>query len=383
MRSFIPQEGGLSNLAFSRSLFAFLSVAVVIVGMGFLVNSPGCKTSVIGPDSLLADTTSHSFVWRVDTLGDGNSSVLFDVSILNVNDIWCVGQIFLKDSLGQFDPQMYNAAHWDGTLWNLLRISVRDFGGNTGIFTLRSVRAFSGSDVWFVSDADLIHWDGASFQGEAFFAQSLPFDGQVRYLYGDNANDLYCVGRSGSVFHVASNGWQSVPSGTSIDLIDMFRANDHLWIAGCASDYSKSILLVGDGTIWTISWDSSVASSQPYSGSVQSVWGPASDSVVVVGGGSVYRQRYDGSGIARKEQIDLGNYATRVRGQSSNDIVIVGYGGMLWHFNGNSWKRANSLSDSNHIFLSVAIRGDIIVAVGADYNVAVPPRGLVAIGTRK
>ena len=158
MRSFIPQEGGLSNLAFSRSLFAFLSVAVVIVGMGFLVNSPGCKTSVIGPDSLLADTTSHSFVWRVDTLGDGNSSVLFDVSILNVNDIWCVGQIFLKDSLGQFDPQMYNAAHWAGTLWNLLRISVRDFGGNTGIFTLRSVRAFSGSDVWFVSDGDLIHW---------------------------------------------------------------------------------------------------------------------------------------------------------------------------------------------------------------------------------
>jgi hypothetical protein len=42
------------------------------------------------------DTTSHNFTWEIDTLGDGNSSVLRDVCIINDTCVWAVGEIYKK-----------------------------------------------------------------------------------------------------------------------------------------------------------------------------------------------------------------------------------------------------------------------------------------------
>jgi hypothetical protein len=66
------------------------------------------------------DTTSHNFTWQIDTLGDGNSSVLKDVTILSDTCAWAVGEIYKKDSLGNWDNEPYGAAHWNGTKWNLI-----------------------------------------------------------------------------------------------------------------------------------------------------------------------------------------------------------------------------------------------------------------------
>ncbi|MGB9664445.1 MAG: hypothetical protein ACPL25_05950 [Ignavibacteria bacterium] len=61
------------------------------------------------------DTTSHEFSWEITYLGDGGSSVLYDVAIINENNIWAVGEIYMNDSLGRPEPNAYNAIHWDGT----------------------------------------------------------------------------------------------------------------------------------------------------------------------------------------------------------------------------------------------------------------------------
>ena len=67
------------------------------------------------------DTTSHNFTWQTFTFGgQGGSSTLFDVAIINENDIWAVGEMYVYDSTGA--PVLYNAVHWDGSKWELKRI---------------------------------------------------------------------------------------------------------------------------------------------------------------------------------------------------------------------------------------------------------------------
>ena len=64
------------------------------------------------------DTTSHNFNYEAYVFGDQyQSSILFDVAIINENSIWAVGEIYLLDSIGQ--SIRYNAVHWDGTEWKL------------------------------------------------------------------------------------------------------------------------------------------------------------------------------------------------------------------------------------------------------------------------
>ena len=75
------------------------------------------------------DTTSHNFTWQTWTFCEHSSSVLYDVAIIDENNIWAVGEIYMNDSLGQPDPKAYNAVHWDGNNWSLKKITV-EFRGN-------------------------------------------------------------------------------------------------------------------------------------------------------------------------------------------------------------------------------------------------------------
>jgi len=100
------------------------------------------------------DTTSHNFSWQSWTFGEHSSSVLYDVAIINENDIWAVGEIYMNDSLGNPDPTSYNAVHWDGQNWELIKT------GGYGGYPRRTVFAFSANDVWFDG---VIKWDGTNY----------------------------------------------------------------------------------------------------------------------------------------------------------------------------------------------------------------------------
>ncbi len=89
--------------------------------------------------------TSHNFTWQTFTFGEHSSSLLYDVAIINENDIWAVGEIYMNDSLGNPDPIAYNAAHWNGNSWELKRILYE--GGNYR--TIRTIYAFNQNDIWF------------------------------------------------------------------------------------------------------------------------------------------------------------------------------------------------------------------------------------------
>ena len=72
------------------------------------------------------DTTSHNFTWQTFEFGQHSSSVLYDVAIINENNIWAVGEIYMNDSLGNPDND-HNTSYFNdendiGQLRDLLNV---------------------------------------------------------------------------------------------------------------------------------------------------------------------------------------------------------------------------------------------------------------------
>jgi hypothetical protein len=77
----------------------------------------GCHHATEPPE-LTADTTSHNYTWQLELLGNGaGSGVFYDVAIINDTLAYAVGELYMKDSLGQDDPHAYNVARWNGRQW--------------------------------------------------------------------------------------------------------------------------------------------------------------------------------------------------------------------------------------------------------------------------
>jgi len=323
------------------------------------------------------DTTSHNFTWSIDTLGDGNSSILYDVTILNDTLAYVVGEIYLKDSTGQFNDPGYNAARWDGKKWNLLRILVRDFGGVTGYFRLKTVYSFADNDVWFAGDADLIHWNGSGYSGKALFVTSLNFDGQVLKMWGINSSTILCVGRNGAIYSYYGTGWQKFVSGTSLDIQDIWGAQNKAgdWeVTAAAGNYlvsnRRQILRITGTSVTTLS-DSGI------NGALNSLWFSPASHYWVVGDG-VWEKPFPIT-ASRWQQNYVTTYTTnRIRGTEVNNIFFCGAYGDCFHFNGINWQSARAQTNlPNGEYLSVAVKENMVLAVGYEY-----PRAVIARGHR-
>ncbi|MDZ7767256.1 MAG: hypothetical protein U5K00_23050 [Melioribacteraceae bacterium] len=91
------------------------------------------------------DTTSHDFTYEIFEFGEHGNSILRDVAIIDENNIWAVGAIYLKDSTGANDSKAYNAVHWDGSEWKHSRIQFHTFAINRSqvLILLSQILAFS------------------------------------------------------------------------------------------------------------------------------------------------------------------------------------------------------------------------------------------------
>ncbi len=71
-------------------------------------------------------------------------------------------------------------------------------------------------------------------------------------------------------------------------------------------------------------------------------------------------------------------YKDAVRGNSSNDIIVVGAFGLLLHYNGNGWKNFQDITYINGELGRVDIKGNDVGAVGYDDN-----KAIVILGKRE
>jgi hypothetical protein len=322
------------------------------------------------------DTTSHNFTFETFTFGGtAGSSILYDVAIVG-EEIWAVGEIYVADtSINGYT--MYNAVYWDGSEWELKRITV-NFRGNLITPPLYGIYAFSTTDIWFSSGVP-IHGDGSNWIQYHLFDMGIlnQNDGYLTKVWGTSSSDLYFVGTLGTIAHYNGQSWMGIESGTDLHLYDIYGDysgidNDYEILVAAANrsiSPEKQILKISNtNTVTPL-----VTEGIPHS--IVGIWFKADKKYYVCGSGLFKKNDIQTS--EAWEGLTVSNvYLESINGDELNDIMICGSFGELQHYNGISWRAYEDMPVGS-VLLSVKIMNNIAVTVGINN-----PRAFISFGRR-
>jgi hypothetical protein len=321
------------------------------------------------------DTTSHNFTWQTWTFGEHSSSSLYDVAILNDTSIWAVGEIYMNDSLGQSDPNAYNAIHWNGKDWKLKRVKTNACGG-VDYPPIQAILAFSLNDVLFAHiDGSISHYNGLEFTNDCSLITQL--NGAANKMWGKSNNDFYVVSSNGFIAHYQNGNWTRIITGTNLDFYDIWgdynSTTSEYEIICVASDLflnqGKKILKIENNIV-------SVVPDAGLSNSLHTVWFAPGKKYFIGGDGLFSTSSFSESWIRHTELPSY--YKDAIRGNSLNDIIVAGAFGLLLHYNGNSWKNFQDITYINGELGRVDMKGNVVCAVGYDDN-----KAIVILGKRE
>ncbi len=311
------------------------------------------------------DTTSHNFTWQTWTFGgEAGSCTLYDCAIISPDNIWCVGEIYLLDSLGQPDPIPYNAVHWDGNEWETIRIYFPTVCGNTDSISYPATTIFKFNDnqIW-VSTGDKMAIIQDGLQIKKFCLPSAA-SMTIYNLWGTSNSDFYIVGYAGSIAHYQNGQWTRIESGTELNINDIWGYSDgsgNNLILCAASDlgtnHQKKLLRINGNSVDTLDWSPQKT--------LFTIWLP-SIRKIYVGGGKTYAK----CGNDWIEQTSVNFFTYGIRGNDFNEVYAVG-GGHFSHFNGYTWKEIPELFLSGGNYEGVATKGGITCSVGYLGNKAI------------
>ncbi|HRI47085.1 MAG TPA: hypothetical protein PK559_08280 [Ignavibacteriaceae bacterium] len=274
----------------------------------------------------------------------------------------------MNDANGNPDPKSYNAVHWDGQRWELIKM------GGYGGYPRRTVFAFSKNDVWFDG---VIKWDGEIYTVHQNGFPLMPNgDGwQINKMWGSSSKDLYAVGNNGNIAHWNGSSWKKKESGTNLNIYDIwgdYNNKTKEWeILAVASHYGisseKEILQISNNIVKKLS-----TNTNPPMEPLVTTWFVPNRKYYVAGSG-IYQKNSLMDSLWKHNLYSITTYATTsIRGNGINDVIGVGAFGDVVHFNGKNWK-----SDyqepllSNGSYTEVDIKGNLVVAVGGNNSKAV------------
>jgi hypothetical protein len=343
-----------------------------------LLLSDGEKQKSAKAETLTMDTTSHNFTWETFEFGGGSYSCFSDVAIISPDNIWAVGEIHTEDT-DQWNEDStewidsYNAAHWDGEKWELKRITV-NFRGSLITPPLDGVFAFSPTDIWFVGSLP-IYGDGVDW--EIFDVRQITgSDLSLTKMWGTSSNDMYFIGRSGSIAHYNGLNWRKISSGTDLDFYSIYGDyNDQTnsWeVIALASDIFHSrervIIKIENSRALPIS-------SYPMSWSMSGLWFIANKKYYVTGNGIYQKKNLEEE--SWKELMNFSPYYIyEILGTGLNDIFTLGACQEIMHFNGLTWSRVRPISCEGS-YAGISIQ-DNIIAIAGSYR----GKGTILVGNR-
>jgi hypothetical protein len=331
-------------------------------------------------DIVTLDTTSHNFTWQIDTLGDGNSSVLYDVAIINDTCVYAVGEIYKRDSLGNWNNIPYNFLKWDGKNWEMKSITS---------VPVRSIFVFSDTNIW-AGTSGPYHWDGVVWRT---FKLDGAFNGYVNKFWGTSSSNMYMCGTNGALAHFDGTSWQKLEGGTDVNLTDVWGSPDgkEIYCSGGDPSKGRGIILKMINGNWTkiiesfvfgTGYDETKFLKSQLFGSHRGIWVDNHKTVYTVGD-FVFQNRYGqwryAQNLAGNNIYASGNhfgYLTAIRGNAVNDIVIVGQQRTILHNNGLSWQHIGpkfEYGNSLNLY-GVAMNDRMIIAVGTSSRTAIAIR---------
>jgi hypothetical protein len=331
------------------------------------------------------DTTSHNFTFETFTFGGQyQSSILYDVALINENSIWAVGEIYLLDSLGQ--PVRYNAVHWNGNEWTLHRIMFYTICGqqHQNAYPTSSIIAFSEGENWIAMRGDQIAKIENDIQTQTI---CLPWSFTINKIWGSNSNDLYVVGNEGNIAHYQNGQWMRIESGTDVDLKDIYGTPDGktVWVSGY-EDFKPTVLLKISNSIIETVFNSRdylfVFSPDHISGEITSVWTNSTNFVYITTPYSIYRKSIY-MDPSKEEALRYGDplnwLGRRSRGTDINNIFIAGNRGNVHHYNGVTFKTYQELADNGVTYYSLDVRENLSVLCGQKFENGISDKAIITL----
>jgi len=324
------------------------------------------------------DTTSHNFTWQTFEFGEYSSSTFYDVAIIDENNIWAVGEIYMKDSLGNYDPIFYNAAHWNGTNWQLKKIFYKG-----GIWSIRTVYAFNKNDIWF--SGYMRYYNGQFLE---LPIPSILMGWQINKLWGSSSNDLYAVGNGGNIAHWNGSSWKKIESGTNVDLIDIWGISDGsiIWIAG--KNLNKTVLIkIENNTPHTVFEEDYPWQIQKgkLSAGLSSIWAHNKKFLYVTTPITVYRclstTKGEGEEIYPYNDYLKGG-TIRIRGTGYNNILTAGNNSSIYHYNGHNWSPYESIYDERIYLRGLDVKPNLVVVAGEKFENMFYYKGIIRVGKK-
>ena len=214
--------------------------------------------------------------------------------------------------------------HHDGIAWEEMPTGTNH--------QMRAAWGSSPSDVYFVGDESVLHWDGLSWTENRQSGRAL------WSIWGRGAHDVFVAGSQ--FLHYDGSRWDSV-LGLIAPLREVCVLSDHEFLA-FGRDGEEVFYHDGAG------WNSLGA----FHGYIRAAWGSGASDVFVVGthdndGGEEedgyadgYIYHYDGAGWSRSGWSPRGLNA--VWGSSGTAVFVVGDGGIILRYDGLAWREMPS-----------------------------------------
>ena len=200
LKQYIPTGDSLSQIFVLNTQDSVLYIDSLLPNQTYNYQAVLSTDTTIKSEKITAQTlepTSHNFTWQTWEFGQHSSSVLYDVAIIGENNIWAVGEIYMNDSLGNPDPNAYNAVHWDGSEWELKRIYHGSSCNPVDYPPFKSIFAFSGTEIVLTSGGSIGWFDGVTNRTDCSINPILT--GAINKIWGTSINDLYIVGNDGNI----------------------------------------------------------------------------------------------------------------------------------------------------------------------------------------
>jgi hypothetical protein len=292
-----------------KIFFIMLFIAITIIS---------CKKDPVTPPIPPVDSTSHNFVWELDTLGIWQSTAT-SAWFQDVNNIWAAGYFTLSNTTGS------NIAHWDGTSWK--------FFEDVWDLTLFDIFGFSSTNIWAVgfwhSGARICHWDGTKWKED-----KLTHIKRLNAIWGAKPNSIYAVGVGGTIAHYNGTSWNSIDSGTEISLTNIWGTSDNdIYAVGGDDSKGIGVLLHYDGIKWNKIYERFNQPGIP-SGYTGAVWGSNNEYYLTSAGGQFVGSDTSWTAIAPPVEFTR---MESIHGSSKNNFFIVGHFGSIIHWDGTSW----------------------------------------------
>ncbi len=358
----------------SNKKFKLLLNTMIVTVLSLLLFLSSCPEEPDNYDD--SDTTSHNFIWEIDTLGL-YGSYLNDVWIVDENNIWVVGEINISDPDSSWNGtgrETFNAVHWNGTEWEYIHIR-GSLMNDTG--PLYSIWYFDDNDIW-VSSGCPEHWDGTKWTLYHLWDMGILSndDGGVYSIWASSPSNIYFVGYKGSIVHYDGKNFRKMESGTDTQITDIWGTGaHHIWATAKSNQLDdthpngyESVTLFCNGQQWTRQYESPIGhttekSATELKGYMNSVWA-YKDTVYISSNSGLWKESIKkGKGqLMHGPDNRLNGYPFLVRGTSYNDVYAFTHWGEFLHYNGKTWNRDLSLDGLN--VRNASVTKDMVVTVG-------------------